>query len=145
MNSYFEFVLFVWHLHDLSILLCLWFSFFGTKMFNQLNLCHLFFIVLWEELPPIDPIPTTLLKTFYGFFEEQLLNIINYSLQMGVFPTSFKTAVVRPLLKKSKLHPNILNNSWPVSNLPFLSKILEKLSKLFFKYKQYFREISIWF
>ena len=52
---------------------------------------------------------------------------MNCSLQTGVFPTSFKTAVVKPLLKKSNLDHNILNNYRPVSNLPFLSKILEKL------------------
>jgi len=67
----------------------------------------------------LDPIPTPFFKTFYGFFEEQLLNNMNCSLQTGVFPTSFKTAVVKPLLKKSNLDPNILNNYRPVSNLPF--------------------------
>ena len=35
--------------------------------------------------------------------------------------------VVNPLLKKSNLDPNILNNYRPVSNLPFLSKVLVKL------------------
>ena len=75
----------------------------------------------------LDPIPTSLLKSFYEFFEEQILNVVNYSLQTGVFPTAYKTAVVKPLLKKSNLDPNILNNYRPVSNLPFLSKILEKL------------------
>ena len=75
----------------------------------------------------LDPIPTPFFKTFYGFFEEQLLNIVNCSLQTGVFPTAFKTAVVKPLLKKSNVDPNVLNNYRPVSNLPFLSKILEKL------------------
>ena len=53
--------------------------------------------------------------------------MVNCSLQMGVFPVSFKTALVKPLLKKSNLDPNIFNNYRPVSNLPFLSKILEKL------------------
>ncbi len=75
----------------------------------------------------LDPIPTSLLKSFYGFFEEQFLNIMNCSLQTGVFPTAFKMAVVKPLLKKSNLDPNDFNNYRPVSNLPFLSKIWEKL------------------
>ncbi len=74
----------------------------------------------------LDPIPTSLLKTFYEFFEEQILNIVNCSLQTGVFPSAYKTAVVKPLLKKSNLDHNIFNNYRPVSNLPFLSKILEK-------------------
>ena len=44
-----------------------------------------------------------------------------------MFPAIFKKAVVKPLLKKSSLDPNELKNYRPVSNLPFLSKILEKI------------------
>ncbi|XP_029938415.1 uncharacterized protein LOC115381268 [Salarias fasciatus] len=75
----------------------------------------------------LDPIPTPLFKSLYGFLEEQILNIMNSSLQTGVFPTAFKTAVVKPLLKKSNLDPDVFNNYRPVSNLPFLSKVLERL------------------
>uniref|UniRef100_A0A669DS15 Reverse transcriptase domain-containing protein n=1 Tax=Oreochromis niloticus TaxID=8128 RepID=A0A669DS15_ORENI len=75
----------------------------------------------------LDPIPSPLFKTLYGFFEAELLYMMNCSLQLGVFPADFKTAVVRPLLKKSNLDCNNFNNYRPVSNLPFLSKILEKL------------------
>ena len=39
----------------------------------------------------------------------------------------FKKAVVIPLLKKTGLDCNVLKNYRPVSNLPFLSKILEKV------------------
>ena len=46
---------------------------------------------------------------------------------MVVFPTAFKTAAVKLPLKRNNLDPSILNNYRPVSNLPFLSKILEKL------------------
>uniref|UniRef100_A0A3B3HCT2 Reverse transcriptase domain-containing protein n=1 Tax=Oryzias latipes TaxID=8090 RepID=A0A3B3HCT2_ORYLA len=85
---------------------------------------------VFSQLKPttclLDPIPTSLLKTFYDFFESELLNIVNYSLQTGVFPAAFKTAVVRPLLKKSHLDPYNYNNYRPVSNLPFLSKMIEK-------------------
>uniref|UniRef100_A0A3P8P5K8 Reverse transcriptase domain-containing protein n=1 Tax=Astatotilapia calliptera TaxID=8154 RepID=A0A3P8P5K8_ASTCA len=75
----------------------------------------------------LDPIPSSLFKTLYGFFEAELLCMMNCSLQLGVFPAAFKTAVVRPLLKKSNLDCNDFNNYRPVSNLPFLSKVLEKL------------------
>ena len=60
-------------------------------------------------------------------FESEHLNIVNCSLQMSIFPSAFKTAVVRPLLKMNNLNPDILNNYRPVSNFSFLSKILEKL------------------
>jgi len=42
-------------------------------------------------------------------------------------PLSFKKANIRPLLKKLNLDKKELKNYRPVSNLPFLSKILEKL------------------
>ena len=39
----------------------------------------------------------------------------------------FKIAVIKPLLKKPTLDPEVLANYRPISNLPFLSKILEKV------------------
>ena len=53
--------------------------------------------------------------------------IINESLQSGVVPQPFKYAVVTPILKKPNLSPEDLKHFRPVSNLPFLSKILEKI------------------
>lgn len=55
------------------------------------------------------------------------MSIVNCPLHTGVFPAAFKTAVVKPLLKKSNTNPNSFNNYQPVSNLSFLSKIREKL------------------
>ena len=49
---------------------------------------------------------------------------INYT---GIVPAEFKTAHIRPLLKKKNLDKQSLKNYRPVSNLPFLSKILEKV------------------
>ncbi|XP_051234107.1 galanin receptor type 1b isoform X2 [Dicentrarchus labrax] len=53
--------------------------------------------------------------------------MINLSLLSGYVPQSFKVAVIKPLLKKSTLDPGVLANYRPISNLPFLSKILEKV------------------
>ena len=47
------------------------------------------------------------------------------SLRQGVFPSTFKHAIVRPLLKKAGLDLD-LSNYRPVSNLAFLSKLIEK-------------------
>ena len=44
-----------------------------------------------------------------------------------MFPSQFKQAIVRSLLKKNDLDPEILNNYRPVSNLNFISKIVEKV------------------
>ena len=45
----------------------------------------------------------------------------------GLFPSSFKQAIVHPLLKKPSLPDDDLNNFRPISNLNFNSKILEKV------------------
>ena len=42
-------------------------------------------------------------------------------------PNCLKTATVTPLLKKSNLDPDDKKNYRPVSNLPFLSKVKEKI------------------
>ena len=85
----------------------------------------------------LDPIPTAFFKSFYGTFRDELLGMMNCSLQAGVFPAAFKAAVVRPLLKKTNSDFNNLNNYRPVSHLPFLSTILEKL--VFTQLKYLFR------
>ena len=56
-----------------------------------------------------------------------LINIVDTSLTAGIYPSIYKTAIVKPLLKKSTLDPNDLKNYRPVSNLSFLSKVLEKV------------------
>src|SRR5580704_13495947 len=42
-------------------------------------------------------------------------------------PSSFKNAIVTPLLKKFNLTHNNLSNYGPISNFSFLSKLLERL------------------
>ena len=54
-----------------------------------------------------------------------VVDIINKSLSSSVVPSCFKHALVRPLLKTASLDPNCLRNYRPISNLPFLSKVLE--------------------
>ena len=52
---------------------------------------------------------------------------MNKSLSTGIVPQHFKHALVKPLLKKANLDPNCLKHYRPVSNLPFLSKVLERI------------------
>jgi exonuclease III len=75
----------------------------------------------------LDPIPTWLLKQCTQELLPAITNIVNASLLTGEVPKDFKFAHVRPLLKKTGLDQNILKNYRPVSNLSFLSKILEKV------------------
>ena len=73
----------------------------------------------------MDPIPTNLLKEILPSVIEPITNIVNTSLQQGIFSKHWKVAVIRPLLKKTGLEL-ITSNYRPVSNLTFLSKVVEK-------------------
>ena len=75
----------------------------------------------------LDTIPTRVFKDVLQTIGPNILTIINGSLSSGVFPYSFKAALVQPLLKKPSLDPLVLNNFRPISKLSFLSKILEKI------------------
>ena len=56
-----------------------------------------------------------------------LTDVVNHSLLTGEFPLIFKKAIVKPLLKKTSLDLENLKNYRPVSNLSFMSKVLEKV------------------
>jgi len=73
-----------------------------------------------------DPVPTWLLKDCIHLLAPFITTIINRSLTNGCVPSAFKSAHITPLLKKSGLDLNEACNYRPVSNLSFLSKILEK-------------------
>ena len=72
----------------------------------------------------LDPLPACLTKDILPEMISPITTIVNKSLQCGVFPD--KQALVTPLLKKSGLDVDDMKNFRPVSNLPFLGKIIER-------------------
>ncbi|XP_038049729.1 uncharacterized protein LOC119723237 [Patiria miniata] len=76
---------------------------------------------------PLDPIPTSLVKDHINVLLHPLTLIINKSLATGHFPTCFKTALITPVIKKKSLDSNDLKNYRPISNLPFMSKVVERV------------------
>ena len=73
----------------------------------------------------LDAIPTTIFKTLMLTIIHLITKIVNISLGEGQFIRVWKTVMVRPLLKKLGLE--IINpNLRPVSNLTFLSKVIER-------------------
>ncbi len=75
----------------------------------------------------LAPIPSKLLKEVLPEVIDPLLSIINSSLSLGYVHKTFKMTVIKPLIKKTQLDPKDLVNYRLISNLPFLSKILEKI------------------
>ena len=73
----------------------------------------------------LDPIPTSLLKEHISILLPIITKMINLSLETGEFPTEWKLAFVKPLLKKPGL-ATTLKNYRPISNLCFISKISER-------------------
>ena len=74
-----------------------------------------------------DPFPSKLLMSHLPTIIDTIMHIINLCLSTSVFPASFKSAVVLPLIKKPGLDPQVFKNYRPVSNLSFLSKLIEKV------------------
>ena len=73
----------------------------------------------------LDIMPSKLLKEVLPEILPIITRIVNLSLVNGVFTDSWKVAIIRPLIKKLGLEL-ISSNYRPVSNLSFLSKVLEK-------------------
>ena len=75
----------------------------------------------------LDPLPTGVLQPCFQSLVPAYTHIINMSLSQGQVPASLREAIVILLLKKQSFDPDVLSNYRPVSNLPQLSKTLEKV------------------
>ena len=72
------------------------------------------------------PIPSAFIKENLDMLLPVLLRIINHSITMGSFNKLWKLSTIVLLQKKVGSNTS-LANYWPVNNLPFLSKIVEKV------------------
>uniref|UniRef100_A0A803TC32 Reverse transcriptase domain-containing protein n=1 Tax=Anolis carolinensis TaxID=28377 RepID=A0A803TC32_ANOCA len=84
--------------------------------------------ILGEARPTtciLDPCPSWLVREARGGLAEWVKVVVNASLREGKFPASLKMAVIKPLLKKPSLDPTQFGNFRPISNLPYLGKVLE--------------------
>ena len=72
-----------------------------------------------------DEISNKLLKSIKDAIAKPLTIIINQSLKTGIFPDALKIAKVKPLYKKGDNF--CLNNYRPISLLPTISKIFERV------------------
>ena len=70
---------------------------------------------------------TLLVKRSVDLLAPDIVDICNASLQSGYFPASQKQVRVSARLKKPSLDPDDLNSFRPISNLMFLSKIVERV------------------
>lgn len=88
-----------------------------TKVINRATVKHC----------SLDPAPTWLVKRLLPLLSGPISLMCNASLAEGVFPSTLKQAIVKPRLKKSTLDPDDLNSYRPISNLSFISKVVERV------------------
>ena len=75
----------------------------------------------------LDPVPTFLVKENLETLLPFLTRMCNASILEGSLPSSQKEAIVTPALKKFNLNPGEVSNYRPISNLTFMSKIVERV------------------
>ncbi len=74
----------------------------------------------------LDPLPLSMLKECLPIVIGHITKIVNLSLRIGDLSPNLKRAIIIPLLKKLGLELEFKNYR-PVSNLSFLSKLIEKI------------------
>jgi Reverse transcriptase (RNA-dependent DNA polymerase) len=75
----------------------------------------------------LDIVPVWIIKTLRTVFAPILALLINISILQTTLPASHKRAIVRPRLKKPSLDPSDPASYRPVSNLSFISKLIERV------------------
>ena len=73
----------------------------------------------------LDPLPASVLTKCLPRLLPVITDIINRYLDEALIQNSFKTALIIPLLKKTNLNTEEFKNFHPVSNLRFVSKLIE--------------------
>ncbi|PFX16681.1 Ubiquitin-protein ligase E3B [Stylophora pistillata] len=98
---------------------------------NLVELFHIEIEVLKEDLISFVEVITKILNYCQSYVAKKQSNLTNWHpiLDEALIPSSLKTALIIPLLKKSNLDTedhDFKNFPRPVSNFPFVSKLIEK-------------------
>ena len=73
------------------------------------------------------PAPIWLVKDTINQLLPIVSHIVVTSLQSSVMPEKYKTSYMSPILKKTGLNPESLLSYRPISNLPFIYKVIERV------------------
>jgi hypothetical protein len=76
----------------------------------------------------LDPVPTNIVKECLSTLSPILIEMLNFSFSTARFPESLKKAIVTPIVKDPNKDASDPKNVRPISNLPFLAKLHEKLA-----------------
>ena len=102
--------------------LCKLSSFSSTSIFEIHKL-----IMMSNSISPIDILILVIFKNVVLLLSNTISNLISESLNDGIMTKSLKYAIIKPILKKSSLDHDDLMNYRPISQLPIISKIMERV------------------
>ena len=74
------------------------------------------------------PVPSRVIKENSDILALPMKNIVNQSFSEGAFPSSFKKGVIRPSTKTTSLNKEQYCHYRPITDVMFLSKLLEKFA-----------------
>jgi hypothetical protein len=97
----------------------------GFKTTTEVELVKIIKSLLNKNSAGYDSLSNKMIKQEPYLFAKLLKPLINESINLGIFPTCLKTANVIPIFKKGD--PTNLNNYRPISLLPVISKVFEKV------------------
>lgn len=75
----------------------------------------------------MDPLPTDVLLEMIDTVLPFITTMCNASLMEGILPASQKAAIITPILKKAGLDADDVKSYRPISNLTFVSKVIERI------------------
>ena len=84
-------------------------------------------LLFGDPLDDDSPYVDNILKACSDVFSPIITALTNRSFVQGCFPSCFKVAQVKPILKKPGMDEDVLTSYRPISNLSTVSKIVERL------------------
>ena len=98
---------------------------FSYQLVNEDAISKIFDTIPHKNSTGVDDISTFLIKSVKFDLLKAPTTTVNQSLTTGIFPDNLKLVKVIPLFKKGD--PTSINNYQPISLLPALSKIFERV------------------
>ena len=97
--------------------------------FNQISIDDLRLVIkeINNKSCRLYPASTAFISQYSDILYPVFLHIINSSIVQNTFPSRLKHSSVTPIIKDSTKSPDDLQNIRLISNLPYLSKIYEKI------------------
>ena len=114
---------------------------FRENCLTEEELKNAFFSLKTNKSPGYDNIHVNVIRNVYNEVKTPLMNILNLSLNPGLFPDSMKVTKVTPIFKKGE--KSGISNYRPISVFPCFSKILERI--MYNRLYDYFSTNSILF